>query len=201
MALSIAFDADPRRMTVEEFFAWDGGGHQGKLELVDGIVRAQSYAGGGHGTIQSKLAFLINDHFRRVGSKCRVGSEVGVIPRFDPKRNVRKPDLAVTCTPHSKGERAYPDPILIVELLSPSNADDTWARGNWESIRACATVPSVIEILVVDIERVEVQVFRRDDKGMWPEPGETAGAGGSVRLASIDALIAVDDIYAGIALA
>ena len=30
--------AAPPRMTVDEFLAWDGGGHQGKLELVDGLV-------------------------------------------------------------------------------------------------------------------------------------------------------------------
>ena len=48
------------RMTVEEFFDWDGGGHVGKLELVHGVVRAQSYASGGHGTIQGNLAALCN---------------------------------------------------------------------------------------------------------------------------------------------
>ena len=41
------------RMTAEEFFAWNGGSHIGKLELVDGIVRAQSYASGAHGTARA----------------------------------------------------------------------------------------------------------------------------------------------------
>ena len=30
--------AAPPRMTVDEFLAWDSGGHQGKLELVDGLA-------------------------------------------------------------------------------------------------------------------------------------------------------------------
>ena len=111
------------KMTAEEFYAWDGGGHVGKLELVDGVVRAQTYASGAHGTIQAALGTIIRNHLRSKRSACRVGTEVGVIPRFDPKRNVRKPDLAVTCTPHTPGERAFPDPILIVEVLSPSSVD------------------------------------------------------------------------------
>ena len=109
------------RMTVEEFFDWDGGGHVGKLELVHGVVRAQSYASGGHGTIQGNLAALIRNHLRAQGKGCRVGTEVGVVPTFDPTHNIRKPDLTVTCVPHTPGERAFPKPRLVVEVLSPSS--------------------------------------------------------------------------------
>ena len=184
------------KMTAEEFYAWDGGGHVGKLELVDGVVRAQTYASGAHGTIQAALGRLIGNHLRSNRSGCRVGTEVGVIPRFDPKRNVRKPDLTVTCTPHTPGERAFSDPILIVEVLSPSNIDDTW-----ESIRACATIPSVVEIVVIDSERRHAEVFRKDATGAWPEPGEIVEAGGTIRLASLDLTFPMSEVYEGLAVA
>ena len=181
------------RMTVDEFFAWGGGGHVGKLELVDGIVRAQTFASGAHGTIQAAITSLIRAHLRTHSPGCRVGNEVGVIPIFDPIRNVRKPDVAVTCSPHTPGERAFPKPVLIVEVLSPSNAEETW-----ESIRACASIPTVAEILVVDSERVHAEVYVKDDKGNWPDPGEVAGSGGMIRLPRLGLEMPMDEIYAGL---
>ena len=181
------------RMTVDEFFSWDGGGHVGKLELVNGLVRAQTFASGAHGTIQMTLGRLIGNHLQAKRPGCRVGSEVGVIPIFDPKRNVRKPDVCVTCTPHTPGERAFPKPVLIVEVLSPSNADETW-----ESIRACATIPSVAEILVVDSERVWATVFLKDAKGNWPDPGVIVEAGGTIRLTTFGLEMPMDEVYEGL---
>lgn len=35
--MSALLHPPPRRMTVEEFFDWDGDGHVGKLELVNGM--------------------------------------------------------------------------------------------------------------------------------------------------------------------
>jgi Uma2 family endonuclease len=179
-------------MTVEEFFAWDGGGHVGKLELVNGIVRAQTYVSEGHGTIHGNVTTLITNHLRTTRPECRVVIEGGVIPVFDPKRNVRKPDLTITCSPHVRGARAIKSPLLIVELLSPSNAPETW-----ESIQACATVATVVEILVLDSERMEAQVFVKDQKGAWSDPGQTIHAGGVIRLASIDMEMAIEDAYRG----
>ena len=49
-------------MTLEEFFAWDGGGHQGKLELVDGVVRAMAPASATHAIIQGNLVYAIGAH-------------------------------------------------------------------------------------------------------------------------------------------
>ena len=183
------------RMTVEEFYDWDGGGHVGKLELVHGVVRAQSYASGGHGTMQGNLVTLIRNHLRAQGKGCRVGTEVGVIPTFDPTHNVRKPDLTVTCVPHTPGERAYPKPMLVVEVLSPSNQDDTW-----ESIQACSTIGWVKEILVVDSELVDVRLFTRGADGMWPEDPALFVRGATLHLTSIGLDVAVDEIYADIAI-
>jgi Uma2 family endonuclease len=179
-------------MTVEEFYDFDGGGHVGKIELVHGRLRMQSYASSGHATIQGNITMLIGNHLRAKRPGSRVGNEAGVVPTFDPKRNIRKPDVSVTCTPQTKGERAYPDPILIVEVLSPTNANETW-----ESIQACATIGSVVEILAVDSETVDVQVFRRDDKGIWPMEPERVPMGGTVRLASLDLEMPVAEIYRG----
>ena len=58
-------------MSVEDFLAWDGGGHQGKLELVDGEVRAMSPASATHGLIQLTFGSLLRQHLKQSGSRCR----------------------------------------------------------------------------------------------------------------------------------
>jgi Uma2 family endonuclease len=179
-------------MTVEEFLDWPGDGHVGKVELVDGVVRAQAAPSADHGTIQANLARHIGNHLANSGSKCRVITEAPVVPRFNTKFNARVPDLAVECAPASKS-RVLVSPLLIIEVLSPSNVDDTW-----ESIRAVANLPTVTEVLVVSSMAVSVQVFEKDDRGGWPAsavPIETLSE--SVHLASIDLTLSLADIYAG----
>ncbi|MCL4765903.1 MAG: Uma2 family endonuclease [Hyphomicrobiaceae bacterium] len=180
-----------RRMTAEEFIAWGGDGHPGKLELVNGVVRAMSPASGTHALIQSSIAGLLRGHLKARNSPCRVGTEAPIRPRMRSDVNVRAPDVAVTCVPKSRDEKFFPDPILIVEVLSPSNERETW-----ESIWACATIPTIQEVMVVDSERIRVVVYTKDSSGAWPEEPRLAEAGGTVRLASIDAAIAIAEIYA-----
>ncbi len=83
-----------------------------------------------------------------------------------------------------------PDPVLLVEVLSPSNAAETY-----ESVRAYATLPSVKEILVVQSTRIEIEVLLRGADGNWPA-NPTNVNGGQLRLESIGTGIAVADIYA-----
>lgn len=179
-----------QRMTVDEFLVWDGGGHVGKLELVEGRVRAQMPASDVHSTIQASLARLIGNHLEATRSPCRIGTEAPVVPPMRPKRNARAPDLAVTCTPPS-ASKVYDNPILIVEIVSPSNEDDTW-----ETISTLATNLTLREIVVVQSETVEVQVFTRMADGNWPAEPVTSGPGGVVRLTTLDLDLAVGKIYA-----
>jgi Uma2 family endonuclease len=183
-------------MTIAEFLDWDGGGHQGKLELIDGVVRAMAPASEAHGTIQANLALLIGQHLRAGGAKCRVVTEAGVVPRLNPGRNMRAPDLVVTCAPPDAKRKTVDEPLLLIEILSPSNENDTW-----ESIRACATIPSVKEMLVVDSEHVHAQIFRKGNDGVWAEKSEDVEAGGTLRFDCIDYSIPLAEVYAGTALA
>lgn len=185
-----------RPMTAAEFLDWDGGGHIGKLELVEGRVRAMAPASATHGLIQANLAGLLWSYLRQHRPGCRVGTETPISPRIHANDNVRAPDLAVTCAPPSDDKRLQ-EPILIVEVLSPSNQRETW-----ESIRALASVPSVVEILVVDSTEIAARVFRREADGGWPrDPQATAGPDGTVALDSIGLALPMTDVYAGTHLA
>ncbi len=189
---SAMLDALPT-MTVAEFMDWDSTGHIGKLELVNGEVRAMSPASGTHSLIQANLAFLIGAHLRATKRPCRVGTEAPIVPRFAANDNVRAPDLAVTCAPPTK-DKTFPDPVLIVEVMSPGNRRETW-----ESILACSTIPSLTEVLIIESEKVRVEIYRRDGDGGWPKDpnGVETDLAAIVSLESIGADLALADIYAG----
>lgn len=183
------------RMTADQFLDWDGGGHVGKLELVHGEVRAMSPASPTHAQLQGNLTGLIWAHLRAQKLPCRVAPEAPVQPQIHANDNVRVPDIAVTCAPPGK-DKYFPAPVLIIEILSPSNKKDTW-----NSIYAMATIPALKEIAVVDSETVRVEVFRLLEGGGWPEHGEVTENGGTVQLVSISAAFPIAEIYAGTYLA
>ena len=182
-------------MTLDEFLAWDGGGHVGKLELWHGVVRAMAPASAVHAIIQANIVTALNNHLRARKSPCRAATEAPIVPPFANRRNARAPDVAVTCAPPTDSP-TFDAPILIVEVMSPSHEKETWA-----SIESLAGLVSLQEVLVVQSTSVQVEVFRRDANGAWPRQPESAGAGGSVRLACIDLMLPVVEIYEGTLLA
>jgi len=69
-----------------------------------------------------------------------------------------------------------------VDILSPSNAADTW--GN---IAAYETMPSVREILVLHTLEVRADLLlRREEDGTWPERRPSLSPRYTVTLQSID---------------
>lgn len=179
-------------MTLEEFLAWDGGGHVGKLELVEGVVRAMAPASATHSIIQLNIGTAINNHLRAKQSPCRVGTEAPIVPPLHQRVNARAPDVSVTCSPPADNG-TFVDPVLIVEVMSPSDEEDTW-----DSINALAGLQTLREVLVAQSTRVEVQIFRRDAKGAWiSEPDTMVAITDTIRLASIDLDLAVAEIYRG----
>ena len=77
----------PTRMTVAEFLARPADGTGTIYELVNGEVRAQDAASDTHGTMQSNLIALIQQHLRAKRPGCRVVTAPGVRPRLLAKWN------------------------------------------------------------------------------------------------------------------
>lgn len=114
-------------MTVQEFLEWDSGDGL-RYELVDGEPRAMAPASAVHAVLQSELGRLLGNHLRQHRPGCRVLSNPGVLPRMLSAYNLREPDLGVTCSALSLGQSAMPEPIFLVEILSPSNQAKTWSN-------------------------------------------------------------------------
>jgi Uma2 family endonuclease len=181
----------PRTMTVAEFLDWPGDGSGRKFQLVDGELRAVSPGSPTHGTIQMTLGRLIGTALVDAGGRCRVVGEPGVITQIRADRNMRVPDLGVTCTADAPGQRALPDPIVLIEILSPSNTSDTW-----DNVWAYTTIPSVREIVVVHSTRVLAEVLRRGADGNWPKETEKIRRDDTLRLDCIDFACRMPQVYA-----
>lgn len=179
-------------MTVDEFLKLPGDGTGRIYELVHGVIRAQDAASDAHGTIQLRLGALISNHLETKRPGCRVVANPGIKPRMLAKWNHRIPELGVTCTPNRPDVHEMPDPILLIEVLSPSNEADTWSN-----IPLYATLPTVMEILIVDSTKVEAQLLRRGADGSWPQEPTTIAEGGTIYLASIGLEVALADAYRG----
>jgi Uma2 family endonuclease len=152
----------PVRMTVAEFFAWNPPSPQ-LWQLVDGEPQAMAPANRTHGAIQAQLSHLIASHLQDRGGPCSVVTTPGVIPRVQSETNVRIPDLAVTCSGYDAEESALTDPVLLIEILSPSNQAETWAN-----VWAYTTIPSVQEILVLKTASIGAELLRRNPDASWP---------------------------------
>ena len=186
----------PILMTVDEFLDWPGDGTGRWYDLVDGELRAQDAPSETHGSMHARVAYLLTAHLDKRLPSCRVVIGGGVKPRLRAQWNYRIPDLAVTCGRNEKGAREVPDPVVIIELLSPSNRAETW-----DNVRNYATLPSVSEIVVIDTESVSADLLARDDKGLWPANSVKVLAGGVISLASISFDLPLNEVYQGTHLA
>ena len=181
----------PPYMTVDEFIEWPGDGTGTRYELIDGVLRAMAPASDGHNQLVSNATVLLGLHLREHRPHCRVVTAPGIQPRVRASWNFRIPDLAVTCTRGREGDVMTPDPILILEVLSPGNKQQTY-----ENLRAYATIPSVREIVAVESTAIRAELLTRDGAGDWPpDPHVLEGAEAVLRLASIEAEIPLVELY------
>ena len=153
----------PVWMSVAEFMAWHPGDGR-HWQLVDGEPQAMAPASTTHGAIQSETAHLLTNHFADQGSPCRVITAPGIVPRVQASQNVRIPDLAVTCSSSRADAPVLEDPVLVIEILSPSNQAETWSN-----VWTYTSIPSVREILVIRTAEIRADLLRRYPDGTWPE--------------------------------
>jgi Uma2 family endonuclease len=180
----------PPRMTLDEFLEWDPGDSTGAhYQLIDGEPVAMAPARQHHAAIMTEIAALVRNHLLDRDSPCRILGQPGIVPRISANYNVRIPDLGVTCTPPDN-ELTVPDPVLLIEILSPSNEAAT--RSN---IWAYTTIPSVREILAIRSTRMEAELLRRGPDGNWPEEPEIVTGHAMLTLASIDYSTALSAFY------
>jgi Uma2 family endonuclease len=168
----------PRDLTIAEFLAW-ADQQPGRWQLRDGAPEMMAPAADRHGRIQMQTGHRITAHFEGLGSRCSVVPGGGVIPDIRSSHTMLVPDLTITCAPSGDGV-AMPDPIVLIEILSRSNAASTRAN-----VLAYKTIATVAEIIVITSWRIEAEILRRLPDASWPERPEMVGSDGALRIARI----------------
>jgi Uma2 family endonuclease len=177
-------------MTVAEFFDWTPSAGGERWELVDGTPRAMAPASPRHGAILGEVGRLIANHLAVARPACRIVIEPGVRPRVRAAHNIRVPDMAVDCAPLGENDRVLSSPLVLVEILSPSDKAGTWAN-----VWSYTTIPSVEEILVLHTSEIRADLVRRQDDGSWPDDPSPLVPGDTVKLRSIEFATPLAAIY------
>src|SRR5215831_13880983 len=180
-----------RRMTLEEFLRWDDGTDT-RYELIGGFPVAMAPPSRAHGILCARLGGMI-DAALRSRRPCAAQIEAG-IARLDRDDSFYIADVAVSCQPYRQGEQLVQDPILVVEILSPS----TERNDRRLKLPAYQEIGSVREILLIDADSHHAEVYRRESSRWGIEL--VRGGEATLFLASVDLRIPIADLYEGIAI-
>lgn len=178
-------------LTVEEFLDCCPN-DQRHYQLIDGVIVAMAPPAGRHQIIASRLTAAIVNAVDTNLPGCTTRSQAGIAPRGRTGRNHFETDITVTCEQGLGYKGIVAEPLLIVEILSPStDRDDVYVK-----LPDYQAIPSVREILYVESERIGAMVYRRQVSS-W-DTIELNGLEARLQLETIGLDIALGEIYRGI---
>jgi Uma2 family endonuclease len=172
--------------TLEEFLAFDDGTDT-SYQLFEGRVVAMNPPLRGHGTLVARLTAMVS---RQLKPPCEVVAEAGIIP-VNRRHSWYKADLIVTCTPGNYQDQFIAEPVLVVEVLSPTTSATDFNR----KLPDYQQIPSMRDVLLVSSTERLVRNWRREDGG-WMEHGHRRSA--TVRLNGLPVTLRMADLYEGI---
>jgi Uma2 family endonuclease len=174
------------KLTPEEYFIWE----EKQLlrhEYLNGEVYAMSGGTQNHGRIASNIIFIVKGHLR--GGGCQVGNSDCRVNILETKDYVY-PDVSVTCDDSDRtATQAIQYPCLIVEVLSPSTAN--YDRG--DKFRLYRRNPSLQDYVLVDAEKIAIDLYRKNDRGNWEIFNYQSGD--NIELQSIDLSFPIESVY------
>ena len=102
------------------------------------------------------------------------------------------PDVMVTCSPEDRARQSFKtDPLLIVEVLSPSTA--AYVRG--KKFASYRLLPTLQHVVFIDPEALSMDHFQRDGDRWTLLPSAIE----HLNFSEIECQIAKADIFAGVA--
>jgi Uma2 family endonuclease len=145
-------EAALRRITVDEFLAWDSGDDM-RYELVDGVIVSVGIQPVCHGIIMTNAGMLIHERIKPRGHAVMAA---GICPSW---RNdaFYSADVVITYSPIRVSDFAIPEPVLIIEVTTPS----TMAHDKAVKLADYRHIPSVQAIIFIAAEEKRVELWRR----------------------------------------
>ncbi len=104
---------------------------------------------------------------------------------------VMYPDVFVRCGPHRGEVTIVDDPVLVVEVLSPSTEQHDLTRKRW----AYQAIPSLRTVLFIDPDRPVIEILAREDSNVW-RSRMVEGLEASLGVAALGIELPLAEIYA-----
>lgn len=169
-------------MSLGEFLAWERQQPQ-RYEYAGGVATMMTGGSLDHSTIASNLWTALRDSLR--GSVCRAFSGD---TKIVANNSIRYPDLSVTCTPVRGDEDTVLEPVLVVEVISPSTEREDRGRKKFDYF----ATPSIQQYAIIEQDARRVDLYTRSGH-RWTD--EIVESDAVLKLSSIGVEIILDTVY------
>jgi Uma2 family endonuclease len=176
------------QMSREDYRAWAASQPSGRFERMSGVVVAVAPERAAHNTRKMAAWLALHRAVQGAGLPCFVYGD-GMTVEVDDSDY--EPDVVMHCGAKLPGEAvAVPDPLLIIDVLSPSTngIDRAW------KLKEYFRLPSLRHYLIVWPDRQQIAHHQRTDSGGVDTRTITNGV---ITLQPPGISIALEDIYAG----
>ena len=153
-----------KQMTAEEFLVWADTRPENHWELFDGVPQMQQSQTWGHQEVVMAVYRLFYAAIREANLPLFVGTQ-GVAVKAGA-HTAFEPDVVVFSGRMAKADIVVPEPVIVVEVLSPSTA----RKDLTVKLAGYFNVPSIEHYLVADWEEQEIIHHRREGTGL-AKPG------------------------------
>lgn len=130
-----------------------------KHEFVNGEVYAMAGASDRHYRIAMNIATKLDAHLAK--SKCE--AFMAEMKLQADEKTFYYPDVFVSCDKTIKSSFYREEPILIVEVVSPS----TRQTDRREKLRVYQQIPTVQEYVIIEQDKMHLEIHRRQPDENW----------------------------------
>lgn len=175
------------KMTAAEFLDWERQQVE-RHEFYDGEVFSQAGGTRRHSLIATNTGRAIGNLL--VGQKCEVhGSDMRI--DIEATGSYVYPDVSVVCPPiEGQADDLISNPVLIVEVLSPSTED--FDRGT--KFGYYRQIPSLRDYLVISQDQVRIEHHFLNEGELW-SLRDVAGVDEVLHLASLNDDLPLAEVY------
>ena len=176
-------------VSLEDYFALDHDGSFERWEWRNGDVYCMSGAQPEHNVIALNIGSELRGQLR--GRECQAYTSDQRV-KVHAGSPYLYPDVSAACEPsftNINGLRTLMNPLLIVEIMSPSSANDD--RGT--KFMQYQTIDSLTDYLLVDSRTVSVLHYRKQGELWQPEPFESLDD--SIEIAALNLHLPLSEIY------
>jgi Uma2 family endonuclease len=182
--------ARPLQMSEDQFLAW-AETHEGRYELVEGVVMMQAGATRDHERVAKRVFALLYAQVDEstfdvnkgdFGVRIRPGSGNG---------SILYPDVLVDLQSEKGSERATTTPVVVIEVLSESTDYDHHVA----KLDRYRTRETLRQYVILDQKEPRAYIWSKTDAG-WPaEPERVERAGGIISFPWIGATLRMAEVY------